>query len=67
VSEFLRDCEAGAFDWVVALDAIYEHTEPSDAGYLKRAIFRRGTRLPVAYAGTEVAVDDLLGPAEADS
>jgi hypothetical protein len=53
--------------WVAAPDEIYVHTEPSDAGYLKRAIYRRGTLLPVAYAGTEVAVDDLLGPVVADS
>jgi Putative restriction endonuclease len=53
--------------WVVTANVIYEHTEPTAAGYRKRIEYRRGDRLPVVYAGTDVAVDDLLGPVEADS
>jgi hypothetical protein len=48
--------------WVVTADVIYEHTEPTVAGYRKRIEYRRGNLMPVTYAGTEVAVDDLLGP-----
>jgi hypothetical protein len=53
--------------WVVTTDVIYEHTEPTAAGYRKRIEYRRGDRLPIAYAGTEVAVDDLLGPVESNN
>lgn len=48
--------------WVLTPDVIYEHTEPTDAGYRHRIEYRRGDRLPVRYAGTDIAVDDLLGP-----
>ena len=47
--------------WVVTPDAIYEHTEPSSTGYVARREYPRGTRIPVRYAGTDLAVDDLLG------
>jgi hypothetical protein len=48
--------------WVVTTETIYEHTEPHSAGYRVRREYRRGDRLPIRYADTEVAVDDLLGP-----
>jgi len=51
--------------WVVTPETIYEHTEPSGTGYLSRREYHRGTRIPVRYAGTDLAVDDLLGPADA--
>ena len=47
--------------WVVTPDAVYEHTEPDASGYLSRREYHRGTRIPVRYAGTDLAVDDLLG------
>lgn len=47
--------------WVVTHDAIYEHTSPSPEGYRTRNEYRRGERIPVAYAGANVAVSDLLG------
>ncbi len=46
--------------WVVTKDRIFEHTEPTPTGYRRRAEFSAGDRIPVAYAGTELAVDDLL-------
>jgi Putative restriction endonuclease len=49
--------------WVVTEEAIYEHTEPHSAGYHVRREYLRDDRLPISYAGTDVAVDDLLGPA----
>jgi hypothetical protein len=48
--------------WVVTEDVIYQHTEPTPTGYRKRVEYRRGDRLPIVYAGTDVAVGDLLGP-----
>jgi Putative restriction endonuclease len=48
--------------WVVTADVIFEHTEPTPAGYRVRREYRRGDQLPVPYAGTEIAVDELLGP-----
>ncbi len=50
--------------WVVTRDAIYEHTSPTAEGYRTRREYRRGESLPVAYAGVELAVTDLLGEAE---
>ena len=47
--------------WVVTSDVVYEHTEPRPTGYRHRVEYRRGDRLPVRYAGTDLAVDDLLG------
>lgn len=49
--------------WVVTREAIYEHTEPIPSGYRTRREHRRGERIPVGYAGTDLAVDDLLAPA----
>ena len=54
VSEFLRAWEAGAFDNRVEL--INGEVWPVVIG-----------DWPIAYAGTEVAVDDLLGPVESDN
>jgi Putative restriction endonuclease len=48
--------------WVVTGETIYEHTDPHSAGYRVRREYRRGDRLPIHYAGTDVVVDDLLGP-----
>jgi Uma2 family endonuclease len=48
--------------WVVTREGIYEHLEPGPGGYRTRALYRRGDRIPVAYAGTDLAVDDLLAP-----
>lgn len=50
--------------WVVTPEAIYEHVEPQLNGYGTRHEYRRGQRVPVRYADTDIAVDDLLGPAE---
>ena len=47
--------------WVVTSEVIYEHTEPDATGYLNRREYHRGARIPVRYAGTDLAVDDLLG------
>lgn len=49
--------------WVVTPAKVYEHTQPTADGYGLVAVHRRGGRLPVRYAGTEIAVDDLVGPA----
>ena len=45
---------------MITPELIYEHTEPSPTGYLVRREYHRGTRIPVRYAGTDLAVDDLL-------
>lgn len=47
--------------WVVTEDVIYEHTNPTPEGYRNRAEHRRGDLIPIGYAGTELAVADLLG------
>ncbi|NNH72583.1 Uma2 family endonuclease [Nocardia uniformis] len=49
--------------WVVTKDVIYEHTEPTASGYRLRAEYRAGDRIPIRYADTDLAVDDLLHPA----
>lgn len=49
--------------WVVTRDSVFEHTEPREHGYTNRRTYGRGERVPIAYAGTDIAVDDLLGPA----
>lgn len=48
--------------WVVTPEGIYEHTEPSPSGYGLIAVHRRGATVAVRYAGTELAVDDLIDP-----
>jgi hypothetical protein len=48
--------------WVVTHEGIYEHTGPSPAGYRTRVEYLRGERIPVPYSGTDLAVDDLVGP-----
>ena len=50
--------------WVVTTDAIHEHTQPSAAGYGLIAVHRRGDAVRVPYADLEIAVDDVLGPAD---
>jgi hypothetical protein len=47
--------------WVVTVDALYEHTEPTPDGYRVRVEHRRGEHVPVRYAGSEIAVDALVG------
>jgi Putative restriction endonuclease len=46
--------------WVVTQDRIYEHTEPTSSGYRKRVEYGLGDQIPVAYAGVELAVSDLI-------
>jgi hypothetical protein len=46
--------------WVVTQEAIYEHTEPIPTGYRTRVEYRHGERIPVLYAATGLAVDDLI-------
>lgn len=49
--------------WVVTRDRVYEHTEPTDAGYRLRRLYRPGERIPVPYAdGETLAVDDMIEP-----
>jgi hypothetical protein len=47
--------------WVVTRDVIYEHVSPTPQGYRSRTEYRRGDRIPVAYAETELPVDEILG------
>lgn len=46
--------------WVVTADAVFEHTEPFEGGYRQRREYWRGDQLPVAYAGVELSVEELL-------
>lgn len=46
--------------WVVTKGRIFEHTGPTPTGYRHRTEYGLGDRIPVAYAGVELAVDDLL-------
>jgi putative restriction endonuclease len=46
--------------WVVTQEAIYEHTGPITGGYRTRVEYRPGERIPVPYAGTDLAVEDLI-------
>ncbi|MFY1651000.1 Uma2 family endonuclease [Solwaraspora sp. WMMB762] len=48
--------------WVVTQRAIYEHTGPISSGYRTRVEYLPGERIPVPYAGIELAVDDLIAP-----
>jgi hypothetical protein len=48
--------------WVVTKEAIYEHTEPYPGGYHSRREYTPGERIPVRYAGTDLAVTDLIAP-----
>jgi len=48
--------------WVVTPETIYEHSESHSAGYRFRREYRRGERLPIRHAGTEIAVDEVFGP-----
>jgi putative restriction endonuclease len=49
--------------WVVTQHAIYEHTTPTPQGYRTRIEYRPGERIPVRYAGTDLAVEDLIASA----
>lgn len=51
--------------WVVTRDAIFEHTDASPEGYRSRREYRRGERIPVRYAVSDLAVTDVLGEATA--
>jgi hypothetical protein len=46
--------------WVVTKDQIFEHTDPTPSGYRRRIEYGPGDRIPVAYAGIDLAVEDLL-------
>ena len=46
--------------WVVTRDVIYEHTMPTSHGYRTRVAYRRGERVPVAYANGVLPVEDLI-------
>ena len=48
--------------WVVTEDVVYEHTEPKDGGFASRREYTRGERIPLRHAGSDVGVDDILGP-----
>lgn len=50
------------FYWVVTREAIYEHGDPTEAGYRTRTAYRPGDRIPVDYAGSDLPVDDLIAP-----
>jgi Uma2 family endonuclease len=46
--------------WVITQDRIFEYTGPTPSGYRTRVEYARGDRIPVGYARTDLAVDDLL-------
>jgi len=46
--------------WVVTQETVYEHTGPTSTGYRTRVEYHRGERVPVGYAGMDLAVDDLI-------
>lgn len=46
--------------WVVTPEAVYVHTEPHFAGYRNRHEYRPGEHVPLPYADTAIAVDDLV-------
>jgi hypothetical protein len=46
--------------WVVTQEAIYEHTGPISTGYRTRVEYLHGERIPIPYASTDLAVDDLI-------
>lgn len=50
--------------WVATRERICEHTEPTPDGYRVRTTYRRGETIPVRYAATSLAVEDLLAPDE---
>lgn len=51
--------------WVVTQEAIYEHTGPIVTGYRTRVEYLHGERIPVRYASTDLAIDDLIAPPSA--
>lgn len=46
--------------WVITQQAIYEHTDPIPTGYRTRVEYRPGEQIPVRYADSGLAVDDLI-------
>lgn len=48
--------------WAATREGIVEHTEPTPHGYRTRITYWPGETIPVRYAATELAVDDLLAP-----
>lgn len=46
--------------WVITKERVYEHTGPTPSGYRHRTEYGPGERIPVAYADTDLAVDDLI-------
>ena len=46
--------------WVITQEAIYEHTRPISTGYRTRVEYLHGEQIPVPYASTELAVDELI-------
>jgi hypothetical protein len=46
--------------WVVTQERVFEHTGPTPSGYRTRVEYAPGERIPVAYAGVDLAVEDLL-------
>lgn len=48
--------------WVITQEAIYEHTRPIPTGYRTRVEYLPGERIPVPYARTDLAVDELIAP-----
>jgi len=47
--------------WVVTEELVYEHTEPNHTGYANVRKYGRGERIPVRYASSDLAVEDLIG------
>jgi len=45
---------------VITKERIFEHTDPVEGGYRHRTEYRAGDRIPVGYAGVELAVGELL-------
>ncbi|WP_194814792.1 Uma2 family endonuclease [Nocardia sp. XZ_19_385] len=48
--------------WVVTEGVIYEHTDPTPTGYRTVREYHPGQLIPVHYADTAIAVDELLYP-----
>ncbi|WP_067832728.1 Uma2 family endonuclease [Nocardia lijiangensis] len=46
--------------WVVTRELIYEHTEPTPRGYANVRKFLPGELIPLHFADTAVAVEDIL-------
>jgi hypothetical protein len=46
--------------WMITRECIFEHTGPTPSGYRTRVEYSPAERIPVAYAGTDLAVADVL-------